>query len=204
MLDAAERHELASVMLSDVLQALKQARGIGRIVLVTKEPRAIALAHTIEAEVLDERFNRGETEAVAVAAAHALEGGAHAMLVIPGDVPLVASADVETILHAARSSDVVLAPSRDERGTNAVLLTPPTVMPLKFGSDSFFPHLETARALKLRTEVLKLPNLDLDIDTPDDLRELALRYKHAPELAIHSRTARLLEKYRLKLIAPLA
>jgi 2-phospho-L-lactate guanylyltransferase len=193
VLDVGERHELASVMLADVLQSLKQARGIGRIVLVTKEPRAISQAREIEAEVLDEPFNRGETEAVTMAAAHALESGARAMLVIPGDVPLVSSADVEVILQAGRTSDVVIVPSRDERGTNAVLLTPPDVIPLRFGSDSFYPHLESARALKLEVQALRLSNLDLDVDTPDDLRELALRYNHAPELAIHSRTARFLE-----------
>jgi 2-phospho-L-lactate guanylyltransferase len=202
VLQADERVELAAVMLADVLHSLKQAEGIGRIVLVTKEPRAIALAREIGAEILTELVNHGETQAVMAASAQAVAGGSHAMLVIPGDVPLISRPDVEAILQAGRSSDVVLVPSRDERGTNAVLLQPPDAMALRFGNDSFHPHVEAARARKLRTEVLRLSTLDLDVDTPDDLRELALRYEHAPELAVHSRTAAFLEKYRLKLIPP--
>jgi len=202
VLDAGQRCELAAVMLADVLQAVRQARGIDKTVLVTKEPRAIALAYEYGAEIISEPFNEGETEAVALATGHAVKSDASAMLVIPGDVPLVSNLDLEAILHAGQSSDVVLVPSRDDRGTNGVFLRPPGVMPLRFGYDSFRFHLETARALRLRTEVLRLRNLDLDIDAPDDLRELALRYRHAPQLATHSQTAAFLDRNRMKLIVP--
>lgn len=204
LLSPAERCELAAVMLADVLQAVKHARGVDKTVLVTKEPRAITLAYEFGAEIISEPFNQGETEAVALATGYAVKRNASAMLVLPGDVPLVSHLDMETILHAGQSSDVVLVPSRDDHGTNGVLLRPPGVMPLRFGYDSFRFHLETAQALGLHTEVLRLRNLDLDIDTPDDLRELALRYQHAPQLATRSRTAAFLERKRLKLMAPRA
>lgn len=95
------------------------------------------------------------------------------MLVIPGDIPLIRKEDVEAVLHAGEIADAVFVPSRDQRGTNAALLRPSDAMPLRFGDDSFGPHLEAARRRKLRTTVLRLPRIELDIDTPDDLAVLA-------------------------------
>ena len=64
---------------------------------------------------------------------------------------------------------ITLAPSRDHRGSNAVLCTPPDLLPLQFGDDSFKPHLAASRALNIEPAVVERPGLALDIDTPDDL-----------------------------------
>jgi len=64
---------------------------------------------------------------------------------------------------------ITLAPSRDHRGSNAVLCTPPDLLPLRFGDDSFKPHLAASRALNIEPAVVERPGLALDIDTPDDL-----------------------------------
>ncbi|MDH3772125.1 MAG: hypothetical protein OET79_14225, partial [Nitrospirota bacterium] len=62
-----------------------------------------------------------------------------------------------------------LAPSRDERGSNAVACSPADALPLRFGDDSFLPHLHSARALGIEPQIVKRPGLALDVDTPADL-----------------------------------
>ena len=47
--------------------------------------------------------------------------------------------------------------------------TPATAVPLRFGDDSFRPHLAAARARGIEPRILRLPGIGLDIDTPADL-----------------------------------
>jgi len=40
---------------------------------------------------------------------------------------------------------------------------------LRFGEDSFYPHLQAAEACGIQPNVLHLPGIGLDIDNPEDL-----------------------------------
>jgi 2-phospho-L-lactate guanylyltransferase len=44
---------------------------------------------------------------------------------------------------------------------------------LRFGNDSFLPHLAAAKATGKPCVVLELPGIARDVDRPEDLRELA-------------------------------
>jgi 2-phospho-L-lactate guanylyltransferase len=93
--------------------------------------------------------------------------------VIPGDIPLIEAADLRAIYDASPKAGSVLVPSTDKRGTNAVLRRPASLFPLRFGNDSFMPHLAAAIATNKSCVVLSLPRIGLDIDTPEDLHQLA-------------------------------
>jgi len=106
------------------------------------------------------------------------------MLTVPGDIPLVTAAEIAQLLAAHGPAPAfTIAPSRDERGSNAVLCSPPDAVPLRFGEDSFFPHLRAAEARGIRPTVLRLPGIALDIDTPEDLAAFALQ-----PMPTHTRT----------------
>lgn len=86
---------------------------------------------------------------------------------------IVAHADLP---HAQRLDRVVdfdqitIVPDRRDDGTN-VLALPATVGPFTFsyGPASFSRHLEQASRSGCRVRVLRLPDLQWDVDTPDDL-----------------------------------
>jgi 2-phospho-L-lactate guanylyltransferase len=42
-------------------------------------------------------------------------------------------------------------------------------VPLRFGENSFYPHLQAAEARGIRPRVLHLPGIALDIDNPEDV-----------------------------------
>src|SRR5262249_57797034 len=67
-----------------------------------------------------------------------------------------------------------LSPVRDGSGANAVVARQDAVFPLRFGNDSFGPHLCAAKATEQPCIVLSLAGIGLDVDAPDDLRQLAL------------------------------
>ncbi|MGH6920584.1 MAG: hypothetical protein ACREJ0_23105, partial [Geminicoccaceae bacterium] len=89
---------------------------------------------------------------------------------VPADLPLLAPADIAALLQAhGRAPSITLAPSRDRLGSNAVACSPPDLLPLRFGDDSFYPHLERARGLGVEPTIVERPGLALDVDTPADL-----------------------------------
>jgi 2-phospho-L-lactate guanylyltransferase len=172
LLSPGERHALAAAMLDDVLAALRQATTLDRIALVTTDAHALALAAEWGFEVVDEGSGRGETGAVELAVKVCRERGASSLAVIPGDIPLLTVADVDFVMQHGLRYDVVIVPSWDSRGTNAVLLRPPDALQLRFGSWSFFPHVKQAKRKGLSYKVVRLPRVALDVDVPDDLVRL--------------------------------
>jgi 2-phospho-L-lactate guanylyltransferase len=170
VLDAGERRGLFRAMLEDVLSVLSRCQGLAGVVLVTRDPEARVLAARYGARVLEEEHNRGHTAASSFGARALAQEGASGMVQLPADIPLVTPQDIDALLQAhAATPAVTLAPSRDELGTNAVVCSPPDVLPLRFGDDSFSPHLDRARALGIEPGVVHRPGLALDVDTLDDL-----------------------------------
>jgi 2-phospho-L-lactate guanylyltransferase len=170
LLTPEQRQTLAAAMLEDVLAALANAPLAG-IMVNTVDPIAKELARHYGARVVTEGARDGHTGAV-MAMAHILGAeGREGMLTVPGDIPRVTVAEIAAVIEARRPSpSVTIVPAHDERGSNAVLCSPPNVMQLRFGDDSFVPHLAAARALGIEPTIVKLSGIGLDIDQPDDVR----------------------------------
>lgn len=168
-----ERQHLFRTMAADVLRTLVHVRGLDGVMVVTRDPWAMELAQELGARVHVEAVNAGHTAAVTAAATRLRDDGADGMLQVPGDVPLIAANEIERVLAAhGEAPAMTIVPAHDERGSNCVACSPPDAVPLRFGNDSFKPHLEVARGLGIEPVILKLPGLALDIDTPDDLHAL--------------------------------
>ena len=169
-LTPAERQHLFRCMLVDVLNALSECPELEGTVLVTREPEATALAPCYGAKVLIERENLGHTAASTFAACRLAQVSGTSMLQLPGDLPLLAPPDITAlVVQHAEQPAITLAPSRDGRGSNAVLCTPADVLPLHFGNDSFNLHMTESRNLGIEPAICERPGLALDIDTPEDL-----------------------------------
>jgi 2-phospho-L-lactate guanylyltransferase len=170
VLAPAERHALFRAMLEDVMSALAASAGLAGILVVTRDAEARRLAEAYGARVLVEEANQGHTAASTLGARTLAQEGAAGMLQLPADIPLVTPDDVAALLQAhGPAPAVTLAPSRDRQGSNAVACSPPDLLPLRFGDDSFFPHLERARGLGIEPRIVERRGLALDVDTPDDL-----------------------------------
>jgi len=171
ILAADERQALFHAMLEDLLAVLCECRNLAGVALVTRDPRASELAAGYGARVMQEHSNRGHTAASSFGARILAQEGAGGMLQLPADIPLVTRGDIDALLQVhAHAPSVTLAPSRDERGSNAVACSPPELLPLRFGDDSFFPHVQRARALGIEPGIVYRSGFALDVDTPEDLR----------------------------------
>ena len=172
LLTPAERFALAHAMLEDVLSTLAQCSYRQHVTIVSGDERAHWLAEQHGFGVIVDAIDPGETGAIEMAVGAAIDRKADFILVLPADVPLITALDVEQIFAAASTQGTVLVSSASGRGTNAVLQRPPGLFPLRFGNDSFLPHLAAARATGKPVEVLKLPNVGLDVDEPSDLADV--------------------------------
>jgi 2-phospho-L-lactate guanylyltransferase len=167
------RQELAQAMCADVLETLALWRQRPVVAVVTSDPFASDFAARCGFEVIADDVNPGETGAIEMATAFCRERGADHTLVIPADIPLIEASELEKIVESAPPGGAVLVPDAAGRGTNAALRAPAGLFPLRFGNDSFLPHLAAARATGLPCVVLNLRGIALDIDRPEDLNELA-------------------------------
>ena len=173
VLDQPSRTALAHAMLLDVLEALHAWAARPEVALVTSDPYALELAHRFAFAVLPDTANISETDAIEMATRVLESRGVRSSLVIPADIPLIQGSELEMILDAAPHEGSVLVPAADGRGTNAAFRSPAGLFPLRFGNDSFQPHIAAARATGKPCLVLSFPGIALDIDNPADLPCLA-------------------------------
>jgi 2-phospho-L-lactate guanylyltransferase len=173
LLSSAAREILAEAMFRDVLRQVRLARGLTGTFVVTGDDKVAAIASAAGANVIYENTENGETQAVEFARSELKSAGCEAVLILPGDLPLVRAGDIEQILaqvpQTAAGPFALLVPSHDRLGTNALLLAPPDIIKLRFGYDSFSFHMSQITAQGLPRRCFENEHLALDIDEPKDL-----------------------------------
>ncbi len=169
-LSSDERRTLATTMLEDVLDALSAVRQISGILVVTVDPVATSLAGRYGARIVTEAAREGHTGAVQGAARLLVREGQAGMMTMPGDIPALSSDEIAATLAAHRAAPAfTIVPAHDDLGSNAVICSPPDAVPLRFGQDSFYPHLDAARNCGIDPLIVRQPGIGMDIDHPVDL-----------------------------------
>ncbi len=171
VLDGADRASLTLHMMNNVLAALREA-GVERICVISPDRKVLQTAGKAGAILLPQQ-SRGLNEALEEARGWAVERGATSLLVLPADLPLLRSADVEAVLEVlaeeAEGSLAAISPDAAGTGTNALLLRPPHALPFLFGPGSFEAHLNAARERGTPACIRERDGLAFDLDTVEDL-----------------------------------
>ena len=140
--------------------------------MVSASPAIAAFASALGALVIADPPGAGMAGACGAAVAELARRGAARVLILPADLPF---ADAATIadLASAPGPGIVMVTDRRGDGTNALLLDPPGAIAPAFGTDSASAHRAAAAAAGVRLTLAALPALQFDLDTADDLAELA-------------------------------
>ena len=168
VLGQASRADLAIAMLEDVLAAANEVTFARRLV-VTESELVRGVARSAGAESFYVRAS-GTNDAASAAVDHVSGEGAARVLLLAADLPYLVASDLDLLL--AEDVPVVIAPDRHGRGTNALLLAPPSAISPAFGADSFGAHRERARRASSGARIVTSRGLATDVDDPDDLRLL--------------------------------
>ncbi len=170
LLPPEDRRALMSAMIVDGFAAARAARAPARVYVVTADPGIAAMAEEFGFRVLREETQVSESASVDAAARACEAEGVSALLRLPLDLPVVTGADIDAVFAA--EADVVIVPSRDGTGTNAILRRPPTLFPSHFGPDSLPKHTAEAARAGATLVLLDLPGIGMDVDDAADLRAL--------------------------------
>ena len=152
VLTPEERFALAQTMLVDTVRAVRGSRRAHKIFVITNYEPVMDNATHYGWEILREEQQISESASVDFASRVCAERGVTALLRLPLDLPLLQPADIDDLLATECGAPaVVMVPSRDGTGTNAILRTPPALFPSHFGPNSFAKHRheaeQVARAL---------------------------------------------------------
>jgi 2-phospho-L-lactate/phosphoenolpyruvate guanylyltransferase len=173
-LSVEDRETLARLLFRQTLGALCAAEGIDRVVVATSDPEIAAHARHAGVTVFEESEQVSHSISADAACLRAMEMGASTAMLVPIDVPTVMATDFTRLAAAARPG-LIVVPSSDGTGTNALVRTPPDCIRSRFGPGSFRAHCDQAIANGLALDVLRLPGLMFDIDTPEDVTEFLAR-----------------------------
>jgi 2-phospho-L-lactate/phosphoenolpyruvate guanylyltransferase len=182
-----QRETLARMLYRQTLSALCQAEGIDQVVVATSDAEIADHARRSGVMVFEEVEQVSHSVSADAACLRAMEMGASTVMLVPIDVPTVTPADFTQLAASARPG-LIVVPSSDGTGTNALVRTPPDCIQSRFGPGSFRKHLDQALSKGLPADVLRLPGLMFDIDTPEDVAELLAR-THECQVSTFLRTA---------------
>lgn len=168
-LSVGQRMALSRYML---LQTIRLARQVGKVVVISQSQRVRQQAKQAGAWALVEA-DTGLNAAIRQAAEWVAARGEEAALVLPADLPLLTLSNLTEMMSLGQQSPaIVIAPCHRGKGTNALLVRPPTLINFNFGPDSFALHRQAARAFGLEPIIYQSPTVALDIDTPADLEKV--------------------------------
>jgi 2-phospho-L-lactate guanylyltransferase len=170
VLDAEERHDLATRLTRRTIAAAVAARSIVETLVITPDDEVRAIALEAGARPMRQR-SQGLNDGLREAREEAVAAGADAVLIIPVDLPRITPAAIDAVAGTLGSVSpplVAMVPDRHERGTNALLLAPPDVIDVRFGGNSRAAHAGAAAAAGASLIELGGP-LTLDLDTAEDL-----------------------------------
>ena len=172
LMSESERESLAQVMLNDVLLAVSSSLLVSGVLIVSNEVRARYAVERLGGLFLEEE-EVGLSASVEQAGKWLVKHGQRGMLIIPGDVPLVSSSEIDEIIKSHRGDKALtIAPDSAKEGTNALCVSPIQLIDFSFGKGSFSKHIASAEQLNLAPTVVSLSGLALDIDNPLDLQIL--------------------------------
>lgn len=171
-----QRAGLARAMFSDVLRALAECRCLDRVIVFTASAEAEDMARPFGFDVVTEESVEGHSAAVnhmlerlatsAAGAAGAASGSIVFSLAL--DLPKLTPGEIDFVVSRVNEPFTIL-PSREGTGTNGLVFKLPARIAVEYGEGSFRRHLSKAWAAGLRAEVLSVPGIAFDIDTPEDL-----------------------------------
>lgn len=165
-----ERADLNRRLLAHTLDTLKSIQEIEHVLVISRDPAALALSRDHGARTVQENGTPHLNVALARATLVARNYATRGVLIVPADLPMLTPEDVRLMLDKVKDPPVVVvAPDRRRQGTNALLVCPAGLIEYDFGPGSFQRHCKRAREAGARLEILELPSLALDMDLPEDL-----------------------------------
>ena len=200
VMDRENRLALNRCLLQNTLETLTAIEQIEQVLVISRDPQVLALARSYQARTIQETGNPQLNQALERATLFAKRHAVHGIYIVPADLPLINSYDIQKMLNMADSSPgVIIAPDRHRKGTNVLYVSPPGAISYKFGEDSFQHHCENAQNEGINMQIAEIPALALDLDVPEDLQLIRqqmqyLKFDHLPQQLLGEKSLKSIDK----------
>ena len=177
-----KKEKLCEIMLEEILHTISISPQIEKIVIVTKEEKAIKIGGKFNAKIIIDEKEESVNSAVELADKYLLENNFHASIVFPQDIPYIKTQDIEFMLnYKAPPNFAIIVPSRRFDGTNALVRMPVNLMKTHYDEDSYKIHMNTAKEHTLNVAMVFVKRIMLDVDNDEDL-EFLLEQNQKPQI----------------------
>ena len=174
--------KLCKIMLEEILYILSISSKIEKIIMITKEEKAIEIGEKFNTITIIDEKEEGVNQAVLLADKYLLENNFNASIVFPQDIPLIKTQDIDFMLkHQLHPNFAIIIPSRKFDGTNALVRMPIDLMKTHYDNDSYRNHMKTAKEHTMNVAMVFVNRIMCDVDDKEDL-ELLLEQNEKPEL----------------------
>ena len=170
-------------MLEEILGILSISPQIDKIIIVTKEKKALDISKKFDVIPIIDNEESGVNDAVALADKYLLKNGFETSIVFPQDIPYIKTQDIDFMLKFKADSDfVIVVPSRRFDGTNALVRKPVNLMKTHYDEDSYKIHMSTAKERTRDVSMVFVKRIMWDVDNMEDLTFL-LDQNEKPDIA---------------------
>ena len=178
-----QKEKICEIMLEEILHTLSISPQIDKIIIVTREKKALEISKKFEAVQITDNKESGVNNAVALADKYLLENRFDASIVFPQDIPYIKTQDIDFMLKFKTASDfVIVVPSRRFDGTNALVRKPVNLMKTHYDEDSYKIHMNTAKEITRDVSLVFVKRIMWDVDNLEDLKFL-LSQDEKPHIA---------------------
>ncbi len=170
-------------MLEEILKILSISPQIDKIIIVTKDRKALEVSKKFDTvQIIDDKES-GVNDAVALADEYLLKNGFEASIVFPQDIPYIKTQDIDFVLKFETDSNfAIIVPSRRFDGTNALVRNPINLMKTHYDEDSYKIHMSTAKEATRDVSLVFVKRIMWDVDNMEDLKFL-LSQNEKPDVA---------------------
>ena len=156
-------------MLQEVLNTISNCKLISKIVLVSKDETALKLGRQFDAiEIFDNES--GVNDAISLADQYLSDKKFDCSVIFPQDIPIMTSSDIDNLLGFVKSKrSVIIVPSRQFNGTNALVRCPADIMETRYDMGSYTFQMDAARTKTENISIALIRRMMLDIDDEFDL-----------------------------------
>jgi 2-phospho-L-lactate guanylyltransferase len=168
-LQQSVKENICNLMLQEVLKTISNCKLIDKIVLVSKDEAALKIGRQFNAaEILDNES--GVNDAVSLADQYISDKKFDCSIIFPQDIPIMMSSDIDNLLNFVKSKNsVIIVPSRQFNGTNALVRCPADIMKTSYDMGSYTFQIDAAKTKTDDVSIALIRRMMLDIDDDHDL-----------------------------------
>ena len=182
-LSLIQKEKICEIMLEEILQTLSISPQIDKIVIITKDKKALDISKKFDIIQIIDNNETGVNDAVALADDYLLKNDFDTSIVFPQDIPYIKTQDIEFLLKFKGNSNfAIIVPSRRFDGTNALVRNPVNLMKTHYDEDSYKIHMSAAKEKTRDVSMVFIKRIMWDVDNMEDLKFL-LSQNEKPEVS---------------------